>query len=385
MITVRADGLTRAGKYYAQYGVRARELKDQGRKSIGYLSALGPVEVITAAGLIPVRLKGDVNESITKADAHMETIVCPFVRKVFDAVLKGKYEYLDGIVIPHLCDSTSRTYDTWRYNVDLPYSHFLNVPHVTDDPSVEFFKAVLRVFMKSLEKLTGRTISDETLRTAVKAHNHNRQKMRELYDLRKVDPPLVSGAEMTRVLVAAMSLPVEESTALIDNVTKEMSEKAASPDGKRKRIMLVGDQIDDVVVTDIIEKACAWLVMDDTSIGSKMYWGDVDVTPDPMQGIAERYLRKLPLPTTYVGSEESYLESLEARFGHIRKFVDEFKIDGVILFIYKYCDPYGFEVPAMKSFIESSGTPVLYLEDEYSASAVARLKTRIEAFLEMIA
>jgi len=138
-------------------------------------------------------------------------------------------------------------------------------------------------------------------------------------------------------------------------------------------------------MADIIEKAGAWLVMDDTSIGSKMYWGDVDVTPDPMQGIAERYLRKLPLATTYVDPQKNYDESLEARFGHIRKYADDFKVDGVILFIYKYCDPYGFEVPAMKSFIESSGTPVLYVEDEYSASTVARLKTRIEAFLEMIA
>jgi benzoyl-CoA reductase/2-hydroxyglutaryl-CoA dehydratase subunit BcrC/BadD/HgdB len=86
-----------------------------------------------------------------------------------------------------------------------------------------------------------------------------------------------------------------------------------------------------------------------------------------------------------VGPQKSYRESLQARFGHIRKYVDEFKIDGVILFIYKYCDPYGFEVPAMKSFIESSGTPAFYLEDEYSASTVARLKTRIEAFLEIIA
>ena len=60
-------------------------------------------------------------------------------------------------------------------------------------------------------------------------------------------------------------------------------------------------------------------------------------------------------------------------------------MDGVILFFYKYCDPYGFEVPALKSFIESSGTPVLYLEDEYSTSTLPRLKTRIEAFLEMIA
>ena len=49
------------------------------------------------------------------------------------------------------------------------------------------------------------------------------------------------------------------------------------------------------------------------------------------------------------------------------------------------CDPYGFEVPAIKSFIESAGTPVLYLEDGYSTPALARVKTRIEAFLEMIA
>jgi benzoyl-CoA reductase/2-hydroxyglutaryl-CoA dehydratase subunit BcrC/BadD/HgdB len=39
----------------------------------------------------------------------------------------------------------------------------------------------------------------------------------------------------------------------------------------------------------------------------------------------------------------------------------------------------------MKSFIESAGTPVLYIEDEYSTSSLGRVKTRIEAFLEMIA
>jgi benzoyl-CoA reductase subunit C len=117
MRTTDTNGLALAEKYYAQYGSRAKELKSEGKKVIGYLSALGPVEIITAAGLLPLRLKGYVNEPITKADAHMETIVCPFVRSVFDSVLKGTYSYLDGVVIPHLCDSTSRTYDTWAYNV----------------------------------------------------------------------------------------------------------------------------------------------------------------------------------------------------------------------------------------------------------------------------
>jgi benzoyl-CoA reductase/2-hydroxyglutaryl-CoA dehydratase subunit BcrC/BadD/HgdB len=69
----------------------------------------------------------------------------------------------------------------------------------------------------------------------------------------------------------------------------------------------------------------------------------------------------------------------------MKKYVNEFKVDGAILFIYKYCDPYGFEVPAIKSYVEAAGAPVLYLEDEYSTSSLARVKTRIEAFLEMIA
>jgi benzoyl-CoA reductase/2-hydroxyglutaryl-CoA dehydratase subunit BcrC/BadD/HgdB len=60
-------------------------------------------------------------------------------------------------------------------------------------------------------------------------------------------------------------------------------------------------------------------------------------------------------------------------------------VDGVVIYLYKYCDPFGFEVPAMKSYIESLKIPVLYIEDEYSMSTIARLRTRVQAFLEMIA
>lgn len=378
-------GLATAEKLYSQYGARARELKASGTKVIGYLSALGPVEIMTAAGVLPIRLKGNVSEAISKGDAYMESIVCPFVRNVFDAAVKGKYDFLDGMVLPHQCDSIDRTNETWSYTLKLPYWHFLNIPHVAGDPSIAFTKEILHIFINTLEKFTGKKITDEAIAAAVKAHNENRKLMRELYDLRKSNPPLISGAEMMKVLVASMSLPVEESNALIQAVTKEVRERKPASDGKAKRIMIIGDQIDDVAIIDAIESAGAYLVMDDLSIGAKMYWQDVDATPDPLQGIAERYLRKLKIPTTFVGSADTYEGILDERFGHMRKYVSEFKVDGVILFIYKYCDPYGFEVPAIKSYIEKAGTPVLYLEDEYSTSSLARVKTRIEAFLEMIA
>jgi benzoyl-CoA reductase subunit C len=384
MTKLEMKGLATADKLYSQYGSRARELKAQGRKVIGYLSALGPVEILTAAGVVPLRLKGTAGEAITKADVHMETMVCPFVRNVFDAALKGKYDYLDGLVLPHLCDSIDRTYDTWSYALKLPYSHFLNVPHVTDDPSLDFFKSILRVFIASLEKFTGQKITDEALAQAVDAHNENRRVMRALYDLRKSDPPLISGVEMTKVLVAAMGLPVVESTALLESVMREVKGRTLSSNGKRLRMMLVGAQIDDIALADIIEKAGAWLVMDDITMGSKIYWPDVDVTPDPIQSIAERYLRKLKIATTCAGEVDSYKDDLEERFGHLKRYVEEFGVNAVILFIYKYCDPYGFDVPAMKSLLKSSGVSVLYLEDEYSTSSLARVKTRVEAFLEMV-
>jgi benzoyl-CoA reductase/2-hydroxyglutaryl-CoA dehydratase subunit BcrC/BadD/HgdB len=298
--------------------------------------------------------------------------------------LKGNYGYLDGVVLSHQCDSIDRTYDVWSYTLQFPYWHFINYPHVTDDPSIAFTDDILRLFIRSLEAYTGKTITDEALALAVEAHNENRKAMRALYALRKEDGPRISGSEMMKVLIAATSLPVEESTALIRSVTEEVKRRAPASGNGKARIMLVGDQIDDVAIVNAIEGAEAFLVMDDLSTGSKMYWGDVDATADPVRGITERYLKKLKFPTTFVAGE-TYPETLEARFGHMKQYIKDFRVNGAILFIYKYCDPYGFEVPAMKSFIESAGTPVLYIEDEYSTSSLGRVKTRIEAFLEMIA
>ncbi|HVN95112.1 MAG TPA: 2-hydroxyacyl-CoA dehydratase family protein [Syntrophorhabdaceae bacterium] len=376
--------LATADRYYREYGSRAKELKAAGNKIIGYLSALAPVEIMTAAKAVPVRLKGDVSQPITKADAYMETIVCPFVRNVFDSALKGNFNFLDGMVLPHQCDSIDRTSDVWNYSLKLPYWHFLNMPHVTDGPSVEFTKEILRIFIASLEKFLGTKITDQALAQAVKDHNENRRLMRGLYNLRRGDTPLITGVEMMKVLVACMSLPVTESSALIEGVTRQVKEREISPRGKVPRIMIVGDQLDDIAVIDTIEKAGAALVMDDISIGSKVYWPDVDDTADPVSGLAERYLKKLKIPTTFVSEGANYRENLEARFGHLKQYIDDFNINGVILFTYKYCDPYGFDIPAVKSFVESSGVPVLYLEDEYSTSTLPRIKTRIEAFMEMI-
>jgi bzd-type benzoyl-CoA reductase N subunit len=376
-------GLMAADRYYQDYGVRARELKKEGKRVMGYLCAFVPVEMLTAAGFIPFRIKGDVNEPITKADGEMETIVCPLVRSCFDMVLKGKYEFIEGIVIPHACDSMCRTYEIWQYALNLPYSHLINTPHSTDDSSLDFYKEELNAFRRSLAKFAGREISDQNLKQAIKLYNQNRALVAELYQLRKSDTPLVSGVEVAKVLVAAMSLPVEEATELIGSVIKGVKRRKAVPQ-KPARLMLVGAQVDNIAFINLIEESGAWVVADDLCPGARESLSPIDTMADPVDGIAERYLRRIYCGRTYRERQGSDQEYTEERFGHIGRAIKDFGVDGVVLYIYKYCDPFGFEVPEIKSYIESMGTPILYLEDEYSMSSIGRLRTRIQAFLEIL-
>ncbi len=385
MLTKSAGGgLAVIEKYYQDYGFRARELKSQGKKFIGYLCAFTPLEIVAAAGLVPFRIKGNVDEPITKADTQMETIICPLVRSCFDMALKGKYDFLDGLVIPHACDSICRTYDIWKYSLNLAYYHLINLPHSTDDSSLEFFKAELNTFRKSLGKFAGNEISDRSLVQVIDIYNRSRGKVKELYELRKLDPPLISGTEMTRILVSIMSIPIDEGNELLTNIIDKVKQRENVLLGKSARIMVVGAQVDDSALMKLIEDSGAVVVVDDLCPGTREYWPFTDITKDPFDGIAERYLRKIKCGRTYRERKGNYQEYLEDRFGHIGHFVKDFKVDGVVLYIYKYCDPFGFEVPAMKSYIESLGIPVLYLEDEYSMTTIARLRTRIQAFLEVI-
>jgi benzoyl-CoA reductase/2-hydroxyglutaryl-CoA dehydratase subunit BcrC/BadD/HgdB len=289
------------------------------------------------------------------------------------------------MVIPHTCDSVTRTYEVWKRNLPLPYYHFLNVPHLDDAPSLEFFTRVLGTFIGSLEQASGRKITRGSLAHAVASYNEQRQAMRGLYELRKRERPPISGVEMIKLLTAVKALPVDESLSLIRQVVSEAEKRKAHGAPRRApRIMLVGDQIDDTNLVEIIENTGARVVMDDISVGSKFYYADAEETDDPIDGIARYYLKKVPLPTFYRGGDVDYKTGLELRFGYLRRFISEFGVDGVVLLVYRNCDPYGLEVPAAMSYIESAGTPVFYVEDDYSASSHARLRTRIEAFLEIL-
>jgi benzoyl-CoA reductase/2-hydroxyglutaryl-CoA dehydratase subunit BcrC/BadD/HgdB len=135
----------------------------------------------------------------------------------------------------------------------------------------------------------------------------------------------------------------------------------------------------------IVEDLGGHVVVDTLCNGTRDNFPTVNEKWEPLEAIARRYLAGVNCPKTYRDNKAGTFEGdIKARFGDIGYFAREFKADGAILYTYKFCDPFGFEVPARKAYYESIQVPLLYLEDLYSAGTTGQLKTRIQAFLEMI-
>jgi bcr-type benzoyl-CoA reductase subunit C len=376
-------GLARVEQMCEDRSSRARELGSQGSKIMGHFCC-APVEIITAAGLIPYRITGDMQAQVTQADAHVETIACPFVRSAFDISMKGGYDFLDGFVVPHGCDSTERIYEIWNYHFKPEFSHFINIPHTTTRSSWVFAKEELRTFQRNLERLTGKKILPEGIKEAIRAYNQNRSLVRELYELRKPDPPLVSGTETMKVVLANKSLPVEEGNEMVAAVLQEIRQRPKGPEKKPVRTMIYGSELDDPVVMQVIEDAGSNLVIDDICMGSRTYLHDVEVTEDPLDGLVNYYLRDLTCPRTWGETKGTRIDELDGRFGYLLDLAKDWNANGVIHFVMRYCDNFAFDVPDVKEYLQQAGLKVLHLESDYAIAHPAQLKTRVQAFVEML-
>lgn len=372
------SALARARAIYESRGERARELKAEGRKVLGYMCNFAPIEMVEAVGLVPYRIRGDTQERVTEADQFVEASGCPFVRNTFDQALKGRYDFLDGLVMSHACDSVQRMYGIWTQHKPAAFNYLFNVPHTVTQGTERFFMRELQIFREALEKFSGRKMDDATLAAAIDLYNRNRKLIGELYALRRTDPPLITGAEMLEVLIAGTGVPGAEFETLLTEVKAEVLGRSRKPEKKAARLMFYGCINDDTTLVRLIEECSASLVMDDTCIGARSMLGNVGGGEQMLEGLMHYYFRNFQCPRTYRGTDMK-------RFDYLIESAREANAQGVVLYILSFCDPHKADVVEVRSYLEEAGLPSLVLEDDYSMGNLESMRTRIEAFIETIA
>jgi len=353
-----------------------KDWKARGKRVIGYVGPGVPEEMIHAAKMLPLRVSGD-NEPVPtdKVDAYLMPNVTTFARSVFQTVLDGKWDFLDGVVSSITNEASRRMDDNWLAYKRRPYMDALYLPLKQTEHAVDMYLADLEDWRNRISEFRGARIVDRDLRRSIEIYNRGRELMQKLYELRKGECPPVTGAETLEVVKAATRLPREQFNELLEQLLDEIT-RTGRKIKKGKRLMIVGSALENSTWIDTIEDLDAVVVTDELDAGTRYFWGTVDTSLPPMEALARYYISGRP--------PGARIWPAGKRFEHIFDMAEQYKVDGVISEILRNDAEYGHDKLFLDKEMKERGIPILELDVEYGESASGQMRTRVEAFLEMV-
>jgi len=355
----------------------ARDWKARtGGKVMGYFCTYVPEEILYAAGVLPVRILGS-HEPQDLTEPHIFGMFCPFCRDCLAQGLRGRYDYLDGIMISQSCLHIRQAFTSWEKHIPVDYSYYLCMPHHVQSPrAVPYLTGELHEFRKSVENWEGKPISDAALREAIEIYDHNRGLLHQLYGFRKDSDVKLSGEEAMEVTMSNQMVDKREHSAQLERVLKELPARSLDHD-PGTRLMIVGSEDDDIAFIHMVETMGATIVTDDHCTGTRYFWNPVEPKDgeELMAAIARRYVERPACPT------KDWPE--RTRIPHILKLAKDFDAAGAILIQQKFCDPHELDIPAIRKTLEDEGIRTLSLEFDVTVP-MGQFRIRVEAFLEMI-
>jgi benzoyl-CoA reductase subunit C len=353
------------------------EYKAQGKKIFGWLCTYVPEEVILAAGALPIRITGYNQEmELEDGNAYLYINNCSFSRSCLQLGLRKEYEFLDGVVGGSTCDGARRLFDLWRYYLKPGFFQVLTVPRKSHERAQQLYYSQVEDFKKRLEEYTGVQITDQALLKAVAVMNESRSLLKELYELRKLDEPLITGEETMEVLNGSFRMPKEQFNQYLKDLIAALKE-AGSGHKAKARLMLIGSVMTNPEFVHSIEDLGVIVVSDELCTSTR-YWSDpviLEGARNPLEAISRRYLSNFPCARMYPSTD---------RFDRIVKLAREARVDGIISETIRYCVPYAHDIPLLSDRLKSEGIPLLTLDIEYGTSGSGQIRTRVQAFLEMV-
>jgi len=345
------------------------------RPMIGYFCTYTPEELIHAAGCVPYRIMGR-KKQVEFADRHLQSYSCSLVRTGLDMALAGELDFLDGTVFPHTCDSIQRLSDIWRINAGFLYHGDIVLPvKLHTESARKYIIDELSAFRASLEEFTGNEITDDAIADSIKAYNLMRDNLNRLHDIKRKNPGIVKSTLADDCVQAAMYMPVEEHNRLMADLLAEFEGKDDPYDPIR--LVVVGNMCVFGEIYDFIEDAGGSVAGDDMCTGYRYYSLNVDEkNENPIEALAERIIRR-PLCAA-----KHSLDFDRGKF--LSSIIDNTNAKGVIFLLIKFCDPHSFDYPYLKDTVEKRGLPHMLIEMEMDNPSPGQVKTRIEAFVEML-
>lgn len=364
------------------------EARAKGAKVVGWFNYNVPEEIIHALGLIPVRLGYGGDDRLVEIGArYISTKNCVFVRELVGLFAENQDPYIknsDLVAIDATCLQIYRVAELIKYYFKVDTA-ILGVPRNFYLPeSREYFRKEVEAFAHRLEEFSGTKLDQKKLAASVRLYAEIRAAVRELYQYQSADNAPITWRQTFDTVQAGNFLDRAQYLSLLKELLGEIKAKQGRPASEKQngevRILLSGSIIPpgDRKLIDIIERSGGRIVGDDLWSGLTPSL-EVNVAEASLNGIADAYLGRVPhaaLPFLDLAADR--------RLKNLKALVKEHRAHGVIYHTLRYCDPFTFKANETKNVLDTASVPFLEIHTEYAGSDVEPIRTRAEAFIEMI-
>jgi bcr-type benzoyl-CoA reductase subunit C len=357
------------------YGT-ARAAAERAEKVAGYMCTYTPIELLHAAGYLPVRIFGREG-AISRADGHLQVFACTLARSALDMALSGELGFLRLMAFPHTCDTIQNLAEIWKEN--MPETPVLTVSTpvwVDSEHALEFYREELARARRFLEAQIGTEISDGSIDASIKLHDEHRSMMRRLYEVRRARPGSLSGAEMLSVVLASFLMPREEHLRAVTELVGDLESVEPEADSSLPKVVVIGAACRSEDYLAVIEDAGCIVVDDELCTGSRAFAIEPVADGDTIERLARMYLTRIPCASKHCPGFDRSASLVEK--------VRRSGADAVVFLYTKFCDPWAFDYPYLRDALDESGIPSLLVEIEQNVPPAEQIKTRFSAFAEMI-
>ena len=348
------------------------------KKLIGCYPVYTPVELIYAAGMLPVGVIGAGNRlEIAHADSRFQSFVCSIVKSTLELGLTERLNFLDGIVFHSICDPARNLGSVFKRNFPNLMVEYIHFPqNMTSPHTVDYLIAEYKRLGTSYEQWSGKKITDEALRQSISLYNEQRRLIRALYDIRKQSPQNLSTVECYVLTRISTLLPPEEHISILKEAIVGARRRNEKPKD-RVRVVLEGSFCEQppIELIEGLEAAGCYILDDDFLLGWRWFLQDVATDGDPWRNLADAYINR----SVYSGVKH---DTREPKSKHLIDKVKETGASAVLILAAKFCEPALFDYALYKRALEKAGIPHLCLEFEEKMWIFDKARTEVETFVE---
>ena len=357
-----------------------------GGQVVGLLGWSAPRELVTAAGMLPVRLSPerlaglgpDWGSGAARTDVAAEfgRELTPATAQLAAALLSGALDWIDFLVIGRDREDFTRLFYLLRELrrggaapglVPVAFFDLLRLPSRT---SARYNRQRAADLAAVIASWAGRPVTPADLAVAVEAAGEIAHSFRGIQELRGRPHPRITGSDAMAAAIASRVLPAGRLLPLLDAVLAVGPPDAVGPDlaPPRARVFLAGSAVDDVMAYEAMERLGLAIVGEDHE------WGDDGseyprVTRDPLDGIVDRY------HFAHGGAARAGLhDRTERTADRVRAAL----ADGVLYLLGPHDEAAGWELPALRDRLGAIPLIPVRLHDQAQHRAARREPARAD-------